>query len=90
MQIAIKLPEDIAAGLESKRKGLPRRAIESLAKRERKDLVAGINEFNPKGRVFDRPLLPDKLIHSRLSNLAGAIGAGIGSMVGLGRGAIQL
>jgi hypothetical protein len=35
----------------------------------------------PKGHVFDRPLLPDELIHPRLSNLARAIGAGIGSMI---------
>jgi hypothetical protein len=31
MQITIELPEDIAAGLQSKRKDLPRAALESLA-----------------------------------------------------------
>jgi hypothetical protein len=31
MQITIELPEDIAVGLESKRKDLPRAALESLA-----------------------------------------------------------
>ena len=66
------------------------KSIESLAKRERKDFDAGIKEFNLKGNVFDRPLLTDKLIHPRLSNLAGAIGAGIRPVIGLGCCAIQL
>ena len=61
-----------------------------LTKRERKDLHTGIKEFNLKGHVFDRPFLPDQLIHSRLSNLARAIGAGIGSMIVAGGCAIQL
>ena len=61
-----------------------------LTKRERKDLNAGVKEFNLKGHVFDRPLLPDELIHPRLSNLAGAIVPGIGSMIALGRGTIEL
>ena len=61
-----------------------------LAKRKRKDLDAGIEEFNFKSYVFDRSLLPDELIHPRLSNLARAIGAGIGSMIIAGRCAIQL
>src|ERR1700733_9142546 len=61
-----------------------------LTKRERKDLDAGIKEFNLKRHVFDRPLLPDELIHPRLSNLAAAIGAGIGSVIGLGCGTNQL
>jgi len=52
-----------------------------LAKRERKDLDAGIEEFDLEGHVFDRPLLPDELIHPRLSNIARSIGSGIGSMV---------
>jgi hypothetical protein len=39
-----------------------------LAKRERKDFDAGIKEFNLKGQVLDRPLLPDELIHARLWN----------------------
>lgn len=59
-----------------------------LTKRERKDFNVGIKEFNLKGHVFDGPLLPDKLIHPRPSNLAGAISAGIGPMIVSGRGAI--
>lgn len=31
---------------------------------------AGIKEFDLKGTVFDLPLLPDELIHPRLSNHA--------------------
>jgi hypothetical protein len=61
----------------------------ALAKRRRKDLYAGVKEFNLKGHVFDRPLLPHKLIHPRLSNLA-RLGAGIGSMIVAGRGAISV
>src|SRR5258708_27117081 len=61
-----------------------------LAKRERKDFNTGIKEFNLKGHVFDRSLLPDELIHPRLSNLARAIGAGIGSMIVGWRDSIQL
>src|SRR5205823_3193592 len=61
-----------------------------LTKRERKGLDAGIEEFNLKDHVFDGPLLPDELIHPRLSNLARSIGAGIGSMIVAGHGAIQL
>ena len=34
MQITIELPEDIAVGLESKWKGLPRAALESQAPRQ--------------------------------------------------------
>jgi len=51
----------------------------SLAKSERKGLDAGIKEFNLKGHVFDRSLLPNELVHPWQSNLAQAIGAGIGS-----------
>ncbi len=61
-----------------------------LAKRERKDLDAGIEEFDLAGHAFDRPRLPDELIHPRLSNFARAIGAGIGSMIAARRGAIPL
>jgi hypothetical protein len=35
-------------------------------------------------RVFDRHLLPRKLIHPRLSNLASAIGAAIVPTIGTG------
>jgi hypothetical protein len=35
------------------------------------------------------PLLPDELVHSRLSNFPRAIGAGIGAMIVAGGGAIQ-
>lgn len=48
-----------------------------LAKRERKDLDTGIEEFDLKGHVLDRPHLPDELIHPWLLNLASAVGAGI-------------
>src|SRR5580693_9088417 len=61
-----------------------------LAERERKDLDTGIEEFKLKNRIFDRPLLPDELIHPGLSNLACAIGRGIGSMIVAGRGAVHL
>ena len=56
---------------------------------EREDLDAGIEEFNLKGHVLDRPLLSDELIHPRLPNLARAIAGGIGSMIDAGRGAVQ-
>src|ERR1700736_6659835 len=52
-----------------------------LAERERERLNTRIKEFNLKNHVFDRPFLTDELIHSRLLNLAQAIGAGIGSMI---------
>ncbi len=61
-----------------------------LAKRERKDRDVGIEEFDLTGHVFDRPPLPDELIHPRLSNFARAISARIGSMIAAGLGAIQL
>jgi hypothetical protein len=60
------------------------------AKRERKDFDTGIKEFNLKRHLFDRALLPDKLIHPRQSNLARAVGAGIASMIGAGGRAVQL
>src|SRR5258706_6721376 len=60
-----------------------------LAEREREHLDAGIEEFDLEGHVFDRPLLPDQLIHPRFPNLARAIGAGIGAMIAARRGAVQ-
>jgi hypothetical protein len=64
--------------------------VTPLAKRERKGRDAGIEEFDLKGHVSDRTLLPNELIHPRLSNFARAIGAGIGSVIATGLGAIQL
>lgn len=61
-----------------------------LSERERKSLDAGIKEFDLEGGVSDRSLLPDQLIHPRLSNLACTIGRGIGSMITAGFGAIHV
>jgi len=61
----------------------------SLAEREGEGLDTWIEKFNLKGHVFDSALLPDELIHPRLSNLARAIGGGIDAMIVAGFGAIQ-
>src|SRR5262245_23592433 len=53
----------------------------ALAKRERKDLDTGIEEFNLKGHVFDWPFLTDELIHPGLPNFAGTIRIGIDSVI---------
>jgi hypothetical protein len=60
-----------------------------LPELERKDLDTGIEEFDLKCDVVDCFLLPDELIHPRLSNLSRAIGAGIGSMTAARHGAIE-
>ena len=61
-----------------------------LAEGERKSLDTWIEEFNLKGSVLDRPLLPDELIHPGYLNLTRAIGGGIGSMIVPGCGAVYL
>src|SRR5215469_160238 len=63
---------------------------DTLAKRKRESLDTGIEEFNLKSHVSDQPLLPYELIHPGLSNRACAIGAGIGSMIAAGHGAVHL
>ena len=60
-----------------------------LAKRERKDFDARIQELDLKGHILNRPLLPDELIHPRLPNLARAVGAGIDSVIVARCGPIQ-
>ena len=64
--------------------------LDTLAKRKRESLDTGIEDFNLKGHVFDRPLLPEELIHPELSNRACAIGVGIGSMIVAGHDAVYL
>jgi hypothetical protein len=61
-----------------------------LPKRERKGLNAGIKEFDLNRSVFYSTLLPDELIESGLSNLAGAVRGGIDSTIVAGRRAVQL
>lgn len=62
---------------------------ELLTEGERKGLDTWIEEFNLKSCVLDRSVLPDELIHPGLPNLACAVSGGIGTMIGVGRDAVQ-
>lgn len=66
------------------------RVASRLSECDRKDLDAGIKEFNLKRHVYNRSLLPDELIHPRFANLARAVDRGIEAMIIAGRRAIQL
>jgi hypothetical protein len=61
----------------------------SLTKRERKGLDAGVKEFDLKSPVSYLTLLPDELIKTGLSNLAGAFRRGVNSTIVAGCGAVQ-
>jgi hypothetical protein len=56
-----------------------------LTECERKGLNAGIKKFDLKRSVFYSTLLPDELIETGLSNLAGAVRGGIESTIVAGR-----
>src|SRR5579863_8560339 len=58
-----------------------RRPAALLTERERKRLNAGIEEFDLESPVFYLALLPDELIETRLTNLAGAVRSGIDAAI---------
>jgi hypothetical protein len=58
-----------------------------LTKREGECLNAGIKEFDLESPVFYSTLLPDELIETGLSSLAGADKGGVNSAIVAGRGA---
>jgi hypothetical protein len=60
-----------------------------LAKRERKRLNSGIEEFDLESPVFCATLLSDELIEARLANFAGTVRGRIGPTIGARGGAIQ-
>ena len=60
-----------------------------LTERKYEGLNAGVREFNLESPVFYLTPLPDKLIQTRLANLAGAIWVGVSTTIAAGHRSIQ-